>query len=224
MSIRTAQPRHHPEEDMRIAYGVGTLVESRRLLMATHMLYCPDCQAESEMMARTGGAMLDDLSPATLSPGSLDSCLAAIGGGEPPKSTKPLINGDLKELPDIVRHTVGKALGSASWRFAAPGVRSLDLSHAVRHASAGEILLLKIWPGFGVAKYMHAGEELTLVLTGAFRDEVGYYGPGDVSIGVPGMIHRPIAEPGDLCYVLAVTDAPLLFKGPLGVIQRVLGW
>jgi hypothetical protein len=38
------------------------------------------------------------------------------------------------------------------------------------------------------------------------------------------MVHHPIAEPGDLCFALAVTDAPLLFKGPLAVIQRILRW
>jgi putative transcriptional regulator len=134
------------------------------------------------------------------------------------------VNGELKALPDMLRRTATDALQSAHWRFASPGVRALDMSHVVPRANAGEVQLLKIWPGFGVPRHTHAGEEFSLVLTGAFRDEVGYYGPGDVSIGVPGMVHRPVAEPGDLCLVLAVKDAPLLFKGPLGVIQRVLGW
>jgi putative transcriptional regulator len=168
--------------------------------------------------------MLDDLAPANLRADALENCLSAIAAADSQPSERRLANGELKALPEVVRHTAGDALASARWRFASPGVRALDLSHVVPRANAGEIQLLKIWPGFGVPKHTHSGDELTLVLTGAFRDEGGYYGPGDVSIGVPGMVHRPIAEPGDICFVLAVTDAPLLFKGPLGVIQRVLGW
>ena len=47
---------------------------------------------------------------------------------------------------------------------------------------------------------------------------------GDIAIGDESVTHRPIAEPGEVCFALAVTTAPLKFKGPLGVLQRVLNF
>lgn len=223
----TALPQSHPDEDMRVAYSGGALSEARRMLMLAHLAYCPECRAEAGMMARAGGIMLEDIAPAALAPNALEACLAAISRSEEPSRSLPSAPerlGELVALPGFVQELAAKALVSSKWRFASPGVRSLDVSGAVPGASPGEIQIIKIQPGKGVPRHTHAGEELTLVMTGSFKDEFGFYRPGDISFGKPGIVHRPVAEPGDLCYVLAVTDSPLLFKGPLGVIQRVLGF
>lgn len=222
-----ARPQHHPDEDMRIAYSGGALSEARRMLMLAHLVYCPECRAEAGLMARAGGIMLEDLAPTAMAPNALETCLAAISGPEvksPGLPAAPERLGELVALPGFVQQLAQKALVSNKWRFASPGVRSLDVSGSVPDAAPGELQIIKIQPGKGVPRHTHTGEELTLVMTGSFKDEFGFYGPGDISFGKPGIVHRPVAEPGDLCYVLAVTDSPLLFKGPLGVIQRVLGF
>jgi putative transcriptional regulator len=54
--------------------------------------------------------------------------------------------------------------------------------------------------------------ELTLVLQGAFRDSSDRFGPGDVEIADEAMQHTPVAEEGEVCICLAVTDAPLRFN------------
>jgi putative transcriptional regulator len=53
---------------------------------------------------------------------------------------------------------------------------------------------------------------MTLVLQGAFRDETGRFGPGDVEIADDTLEHVPVAEPGAVCICLAATEAPLRFK------------
>jgi putative transcriptional regulator len=55
--------------------------------------------------------------------------------------------------------------------------------------------------------------ELTLVLQGAFQDEDGYYGRGDIEIASQDVYHTPVADISEDCICLAVTDAPLKFKG-----------
>ncbi|MEM6850922.1 MAG: cupin domain-containing protein, partial [Pseudomonadota bacterium] len=82
--------------------------------------------------------------------------------------------------------------------------------------------LLRIQPGFGAPRHTHEGAEITLVVRGAFSDETGRYGPGDVSIASQAVTHRPIAEEGETCYALSVTDAPLAFTGALGWLQRAV--
>lgn len=78
--------------------------------------------------------------------------------------------------------------------------------------------------GKGVPRHTHAGIEFTLVLSGVFGDENGRFLPGDIQMTDPTVTHRPRAEPGDVCVVLAVTDAPLRLTGLLGLIQRTLGY
>jgi putative transcriptional regulator len=61
--------------------------------------------------------------------------------------------------------------------------------------------------------------ELTLVLQGAFRDDVDRFGPGDVEIATEDLEHTPVAEGGVPCICLAATDAPLRFNS---FLPRVL--
>jgi putative transcriptional regulator len=70
-----------------------------------------------------------------------------------------------------------------------------------------------------VPDHGHNGIELTLVLQGAFRDETGRFGVGDLEVADDTLDHTPIAERGAPCICLAATDAPLKFKS---LIPRLL--
>lgn len=76
--------------------------------------------------------------------------------------------------------------------------------------------LLKIASGTAMPSHTHLGTELTLVLAGGFSDESGQYGEGDVAEADDSVTHRPVADPGEDCICLAVTDAPLRLTGALG--------
>ena len=60
---------------------------------------------------------------------------------------------------------------------------------------------------------------MTLILQGAFSDEVDRFARGDVEFGDENLTHTPIAEVGVDCICLAATDAPLKFSG---IIPRLL--
>jgi putative transcriptional regulator len=57
---------------------------------------------------------------------------------------------------------------------------------------------------------------MTLVLAGGFSDESGHFVRGDVAEADPSVNHQPVADPGEDCLCLAVTDAPLRLTGPFG--------
>ncbi|MDP5359161.1 MAG: cupin domain-containing protein, partial [Paracoccaceae bacterium] len=59
----------------------------------------------------------------------------------------------------------------------------------------------------------HHGQEMTLVLQGAFVDESDRFAAGDVEVANEDMNHTPVAEAGLDCICLAATDAPLRFNG-----------
>ena len=129
--------------------------------------------------------------------------------------------GELASLPAPVREAALEALaGNARWGFAGLGIQRLPLfSDHDAHAE-----LMRIEPGRGVAEHDHEGDELTLVLTGAYNDGEAAYRPGDVSLARPGFVHTPRAEPGEVCYVLVAFKGAPRFKGLFGIAQRLVGF
>ena len=127
---------------------------------------------------------------------------------------------EISRLPSPVREAALKALDTGRWSFGGLGIRRLPLAVGSR----AHVELMRIEPGFGAADHDHAAEELTLILTGAYNDGHAYYGPGDLTVAEPGFNHAPVAEPGEICYVLAVTYGPPRFTGMFGVLQRLLGF
>ena len=60
--------------------------------------------------------------------------------------------------------------------------------------------------------HSHKGLEMTMVLQGAFSDEIDHFYRGDVEIADDNLTHKPKAETGELCICLAATQAPLVFN------------
>lgn len=172
-----------------------------------------------------GGALLEDETEAEVDDGALDAVLARIDDADAAPAAHEAAArragrglAELLALPRPVRDAALEALKSNGWRSAAPGLRVLP----IMEDGGARLELLRIEPGWGPPAHDHAGEELTLVVAGAYTDQSGRYGPGDISVKCAGDVHRPVAEPGAPCYALAVSSGPLQFQGLLGVAQRLL--
>jgi len=79
-------------------------------------------------------------------------------------------------------------------------------------SKAATARLLHIPAGAAVPDHGHRGTELTLVLQGAFVDQVSRFGPGAIEIVNEDLNHTPVADIGADCICLAATDAPLRFR------------
>jgi putative transcriptional regulator len=110
-----------------------------------------------------------------------------------------------------------EALGGLppKWKSLGMGVRQSILSHD----EGGSVRLLYIPGGQAVPDHGHNGLELTLVLQGAFRDETGRFGVGDLEVADDDLEHTPVAEDGVACICLAATDAALRFRS---LVPRLL--
>lgn len=212
------------------SYWGGSWPEPIRLLMQTHAALDPAVREMRDDADRLGGALLESLAPAQMGEGCLASALAAIDGVEaereaaraPYRTAAKAASSALDEvlaLPEPARTSTLHAFERSDWRFAGRGVKRIEL------AREGDVKaeLYRIEPGCGAPEHGHKGEEYTLVLTGAFHDGKKRFARGDLSVAGPDYEHKPIAEPGEVCYALAVTNAPLEFKGALGLAQRVFG-
>ncbi|WP_281996048.1 ChrR family anti-sigma-E factor [Ruegeria faecimaris] len=199
------QIKHHLTEDLLMAYAAGSLPEAFDLMVATHLSLCDHCRAQAESFDAVGGQILDELPyPAQMSDSALAATMALIAQGAP--TPKP-VNKSCAVLPAPLQGYVGGTVNDIRWRPIGMGVRQAILPTS-GDASAR---LLFIPAGTAVPDHSHNGMELTMVLQGAFSDEVDHFARGDVEIADEELHHTPTADITADCICLAVTDAPLKF-------------
>ena len=206
-------PHHHPSEEMLLGYATGSMSEPLALLVATHLALCPQCRHEVAAYEMLGGEELEDQTPTLLSSDSLVRVLDRLDMPEAPARVpppRPAVEGDLR-LPQPLRDYVGGSLDSLDWHQRG-GIG--EASFLPEHNSF-KTRLMRIRPKTAIPEHSHHGSEYTLVLTGGFSDHTGHFLRGDVAIADPAVQHRPVADPGEDCVCLAVTDAPLRFTGPI---------
>ena len=89
----------------------------------------------------------------------------------------------------------------------------------------GDLMLLRIAPGSKLPLHSHRGNELTMILDGAYHDMLDHFGPGDVADLDGEIHHQPVTSPGVPCICVAATDAPLMFSGWVArTLQPLLGF
>jgi putative transcriptional regulator len=166
---------------------------------------CDDCRAALESFEAVGGALLDISTPEEMSVDSFESVMALIES-EPAEITQPA--SQPTDVPSALSDYIGGSLHDVKWRPIGLGVKQSLLKTSGNSTAR----LLYIPAGTAVPHHSHNGNELTLVLKGAFEDEVSRFGPGDVEMADEDLDHQPVAVEGEDCICLAVTDAPLKFQ------------
>jgi putative transcriptional regulator len=207
--------QHHLDDATLMAYAAGTLPEAFNLAVATHVSLCDECRAAVASCDAVGGVMVDTAPAVALADLSLEHALARL---DVPQSPTPLTsNRKPGTLPGPLQDYVGGDLESVKWRPLGMGVKQAILPTS----SEATARLLFIPAGVAMPDHSHGGTEMTLVLQGAFFDEDDRFARGDIEVADGDVTHTPIADIGDDCICLAVTDAPLEFKGWLPrIVQR----
>lgn len=207
--------QHHPSSEVLLEYASGSQHEPLALLVATHLALCPACRAEVQRLEAVGGALLEAAAAAPLRQGSVEAVLARLEGTVPEAGRRPEAAprpASDAVLPRPLRDYVGGSLNSVRWQ-ARGGVAEAEL---LPDFPGYKTRLLKIGPGVMLPAHTHKASEYTIVLAGGFSDEQGHYLRGDVAYADSRITHRPVADPGEACICLAVTDGPLRLTGPVG--------
>ena len=216
--------RHHPDASLLLDYATGALTEGWSLAIATHLALCPECRRSVAALEAVGGSLVLDgtAPPAETDPDFLEilSRLNAIGPDEtafphaPPVTGRPI-------LPEPLRRYAGGDASELKWQRLGLGAYKCGIPLRPTKEVAW---LLRIPAGRPVPMHSHRGLELTLVLAGAFDDETGHYGRGDLQQADQMLEHRPHATAEADCICLAVTDAPLRFSSVAArLVQPFLG-
>ncbi|MGL4440739.1 MAG: cupin domain-containing protein, partial [Bosea sp. (in: a-proteobacteria)] len=101
-------------------------------------------------------------------------------------------------------------LNELPWKKKAPGVAVYDVK--LSPSAKGQVKLLRIGQGRSVPEHGHGGEEVTLILSGAYSDHMGRFGRGDVADLDEDIEHKPVAEGGEDCICLVAIERPTRFK------------
>lgn len=208
MTGNETEIRHHLTDRVLADYAAGNLAEAFGLVVAVHLSMCDACRAQAMALDALGGAVLEGGNEAAMESGALEAVMGRLGA-VPLAAPRPAPRRARGALPAPLMDYIGGDLEAVKWRSVGKGVRQAILP-TDRAASAR---LLRIPGGVAVPDHGHRGMEMTLVLKGAFCDETGWFGPGDVEIAGDDLEHTPVAEVGGDCLCLAATDAPLRFRG-----------
>jgi putative transcriptional regulator len=203
--------QHHPDISTLMSYAAGSLGEALSAVVIAHIVRCPACRADMRRLETLGATLLGEAGSAPV--------------GEPPdvsatiRESAPRI-GD--RIPDPLGIVLAGGLSTFRWRWLGPGVHHHRLPLSV--GAAGDLRLLKIAPGRQMPAHGHGGAELTLVLEGAYHDETGRFGPGDVEDVDGATEHQPVADATTGCICLIASERAARFKGLLGrLVQPLTG-
>lgn len=206
---------HNLSDELLLGYATGALPHAFDLVVASHVSLSADSRARLAGYEALGGKVLEASEGAELAEDSFEQVLARINGdtqddlGWTAPKTDPVFPAPLYEA-------IGGGLDDVNWRPIGMGVKQAII-HDDEHGTAR---LLSIPAGGEMPKHSHRGLELTLVLQGAFRDEDGRYGRGDIEEADTHTHHTPVAEMGEDCICLIATDARLKFDGLLARIAQ----
>lgn len=190
-----------PSDELLMKYASGVLDPALQLLLDRHFDLHPPSKARLAVWQEFGGALLAGEPGSALTPGSLDRALSRLGDPTP--------------APQARSHF--PAIDQLPWRWAGPGraIANIEIP-----GSALKSYAFRIAPGKAMLQHSHAGEEWTLIVQGAYRDEGGEYATGAFIEEDEETNHRPIAT-GDMdCICLAVMSGPLSAPGIGGTVAR----
>lgn len=211
--------KHHLTDELLMAYSAGTLPEAFNLVVATHISMCDDCRAALAELDAVGGEIIAANQPVELSADSLAATMALIESNPIQIEKSAIVDRPADDLPRPLQDYAGQGFNDIRWRPIGGGVSQMILSTS-KNAT---VRLLKIPAGSAVPDHGHNGTELTLVLRGAFSDEVDHFGMGDIEVANEDLTHTPVADEGEDCICLAATDAPLAFKGMVPrIVQKFI--
>ncbi|WCL54552.1 ChrR family anti-sigma-E factor [Gimibacter soli] len=170
-------------------------------------------RTHNSLMA-AGGTLIDDMAPASLAPDLFDRLLDKLDA-MPAEDEGSAVedNGSDTDLPTALRASLPGPVAGLKWKRIGGGVREYPMVAGVR---GYKISLLDIPPGQTIPMHTHRGREYTLVLRGSYTDTYGDMKTGDFICTTEADTHNPVADAATGCLCLAVLDAPLKFKGPLG--------
>lgn len=207
------KPNHHLDDATLLSYSAGALPIALAVVASTHLERCTQCRTRLFDADQIGGVLMQQQRVGVPSEHARAVMLTLLDN-EPaiertPQPSEVAEERDPDRLPGALHPWFGDSMRRLRWKRIAPGVQRIRANGI----SGGDLMLLRIAPGSKLPLHSHGGNELTVILDGAYDDMLGHFGPGDVADLDGEIQHQPVTSPGVPCICVAATDAPLVFSG-----------
>ncbi len=213
------EPTHHPDESALMQHASGQLDVSSRVLIEAHLAFCDRCSATLASLTEPGRAWLEEQPTVAPKPSiwtaldlELDAEMASPNTG---LEDVPLPTGARSELPEPLE-------GSPRWRRIPLSRARFALLHREPQTKSF-LAAVRIPGGLRFPRHEHLGAEDVVVLTGAFRDAQGHFGPGDFQHNQHGTRHEPVVDEGEPCWIVARYENGIRFFGLRGLMLKYAG-
>ncbi len=177
----------------------GAAPEAVRVLAVCQGVMRPEAVRRSAPVEMAFGALLEALPGIPLDADALARALEQL---PPETDMRPGGEGPRPGLLPLPLALALEGQANRGWRRRLGGYSEIPIDSL--SGDGVEARLLSIPPGKGAPKHDHAGEELTLVLTGSFHDGRAAFGRGDVCAVAPGGVHHPRVDSAETCICFVV--------------------
>lgn len=218
---------HHLDDATLMRYASGDLDEAFAVIVASHITMCDTCRKAAQDAEQLGGQLLESETVDTVDQDAFLKLMTAIDeqdtaqiDGVQASNVRQFPKGRVKisgDVPLPLQRFIGAQTSDIKWKKVAPGISKHDID--LGKGSASSLYLLNIASGQAVPEHGHGGVEMTLILSGAYTDRFGRFGPGDIADLDEHVEHQPIVEAGAPCICLVATEKPTQFKG---LVERLL--
>lgn len=207
-------PRHHLDPATVLSHAAGALSQEVAAVVATHLEGCATCREAVAQAEGVGGLLINQqhAQPALETRAqTLRAAMLERLDATPPAAPKVRAprSQDPDRIPTPLQPYFGASYRALKWRWMGPGM------HFIRRTgpSGGNLVMLRIGPGKRLPVHSHGGSEITQILSGAYDDALGHFGPGDVADLDSDIEHQPVTSTGVPCICVSALDAPLRFPG-----------
>jgi putative transcriptional regulator len=196
--------RHHPSGDLLSSYAAGGLNAGAALVVGSHVEVCTVCRDEIALLNGLGGLMLAKLDPAALSEGALERALKRLGDERAPQRAPAPLPRFLNGFA-IPKRVQSQEIGARLWL--APGIWFAPVQAEGKTETCTYLVYgakNRILP-----RHTHVGRELTVVLKGAYSDDLGRFAAGDFAEADDTLSHAQIVSADGECLCLISSDGPM---------------
>lgn len=210
---------YHPSIEILTDYAAGSLPLAHSLCVSTHLEHCPECQQQIRKLEMLGAHLFDQTQTENRPLSNLkDHFFQNLIEQSEQKSDKQQkqepeekgIQWDDYTIPRSLRQFITKSYDDLNWMRLSP---SFKIATLYNEEGGAQIALTRVKAGAHMPTHTHTGDEITLVLEGAFSDESGVYRQGDFISRDASHKHKPIVTKDAECICLTVLDAPIEFTG-----------
>ena len=217
----------HPDDMTLMDYAAGSLSIPQSLAVSVHLCFCHECRSLVKNFNHLGGALLETLKPATADDSAFDVLMASLEARpSAARAKKNAAHVEEKSVPHFTNpllRYLPTSIDKLPWQRQTKEICQFDLTPLV-NVKGFRVALQKIKAGAKIPTHTHKGIEYTVLLSGAFSDEMGVYHAGDFIARDASHHHSPVALQNEDCICLTVLSAPLKFTGWYKILNPFISW